>query len=116
MPWLDACIDSGRVKHRAFVKFHNFDPLTPRFTSHTPKPFWPHPTDITDLVELKELLLRLVGGGVIRKAVVAEGIGPLEHAPAVHYLVPGVCHKLELAGGCSRDLAQRFQLVGHELI
>lgn len=68
------------------------------------------------LVELEELLLWLGGGSLVSKAVVAKGIGPLEHAAAVHHLGPGVSHKLELAGGCGRDLTQVLQLVIDDLV
>ena len=70
----------------------------------------------SDLIELKELLLRLVGGAVICKAVVAKGIGPLKHAAAVHHLGPGICNKLELAGGRGRDLAQVLQLLTDDFV
>ena len=65
----------------------------------------------TDLTELKELLLGLGAVGALAKAVVAKGIGPLQDAPAVNNLSPGVQHKLELAGGRGCDLTQLLQLV-----
>ena len=68
------------------------------------------------LVELKELLLRLVSDGVICKAVVAKGVGPLEHAAAVHHLGPGICHKLQLAGGRGGDLTQILQLLADDFV
>ncbi len=67
------------------------------------------PSESSHLVELEELLLWLVS--LVSKAVVAEGIGPLEHAAAIHNLGPGISHKLELAGGCGCDLTQVLQLV-----
>lgn len=70
----------------------------------------------THLVELKELLLWLGSHTLLSKAVVAKGVGPLEHTAAVHHLGPGVCHKLELAGGSGGDLTQVLQLVTHNLV
>lgn len=68
------------------------------------------------LVELEELLLRLVSDRVVCKAVVAKGIGPLEHAAAVHHLGPGICHKLQLAGGRRRDFTQILQLLADDFV
>ena len=74
------------------------------------------PSKTSHLVELEELLLRLGGSSLVSKAVVAKGIGPLEHAAAVHNLGPGVSHKLELAGGCGCDLTQVLQLVADDFV
>ena len=68
------------------------------------------------LIELKKLLLRLVRGRVVCKAVVAKGICPLEHAAAVHHLGPGICHKLQLAGGRGRDFTQILQLLANDFV
>ena len=74
------------------------------------------PSKISHLVELEELLLWLGGSSLVSKAVVAKGVGPLEHAAAVHNLGPGISHKLELAGGCGCDLTQVLQLVVDHLV
>lgn len=74
------------------------------------------PSDASHLVELKELLLWFGGSSLVSKAVVAKGIGPLEHAAAVHNLGPGISHKLELAGGRGCDLTQVLQLVINDLV
>ena len=74
------------------------------------------PDETSHLVELKELLLWLGGSSLVSKAIVAKGIGPLEHAAAVHNLGPGVTHKLELAGGSGCDLTQVLQLVIDDLV
>lgn len=70
----------------------------------------------TNLIELKEVLLRLVGGSVVSKAVVTKSIRPLQHATAVHHLRPCIRHKLELAGGGGCDLTQVLQLFTNDLV
>ena len=68
------------------------------------------------LVELKKLLLGLVSSRVVCKAVVAKGIGPLEHAAAVHHLGPSIGYKFQLAGGCGCDLTQILQLLANDFV